>query len=273
MLPQKFIFCHIPKVAGTLFGQILDRNFGKKFYPYYGLWDNRFFTKEDVAGMCDLHPQYQCLASHMFTLQLSFESERFDFRAITFLRDPVERPLSLYFCAFRMAKMNPGYKPPGSVDEFFHEVLEKKSDGRFFNDQFRFLCGGGADDRLFSDIEKLAGLGKLVIAPVDRFDDACLLLEQPYPEHFKNMAYARRSNVAERKRKGSEELRERSAEVNQSDLQLFTPASAVFEREFKEVFNNARLLEQQRTFFGKRSARQAHMHAFKSSFKKIRLSK
>lgn len=273
MLPQKFIFSHIPKSAGTLFGQILERNFRKRFYPYYGLWDNRFFTKEDVAGMCDLHPQYQCLASHMFTLQLPFESKRFDFRAITFVRDPVERALSLYFYAFRMAKMNPDYKPPGSIDQFFNEVLEKKSDGRFFNDQFRFLSGGVTDKSLFSDIEELAGLGKLLIAPVDRFDDACLLLEDTYPEHFKNMAYARRSNVAERKQKVSKELRECLAEVNQADLQLFTLASAVFERQFEKVFTNARVLEQKRAFFSKRCARQGRMQALKSGLKKIRLSK
>jgi hypothetical protein len=87
------------------------------------------------------------------------------------------------------------------------------------------------------------------------------------------MAYARRSNVAERKQKVSKELRECLAEVNQADLQLFTLASAVFERQFEKVFTNARVLEQKRAFFSTRCARQGRMQALKSGLKKIRLSK
>ena len=161
--PKKFIFCHIPKSAGTLFGQILERNFRRRFYPYYGLWDNRFFKKADVAGMCELHPQYDCLASHMFTLDLPFESERIDFRAITFIRNPVDRAFSLYSYSFRMAKLNPGYQPPGSFQDFFRSIIENIDDARFCNAQYRYLYGESEGDEGFEKIKKLSKSEKLLM--------------------------------------------------------------------------------------------------------------
>jgi hypothetical protein len=239
MLPKKFIFCHIPKVAGTLFGQILERNFGKKFYPYYGLWDNRFFTKEDVAGMCDLHPQYECLASHMFSLDLPFDSERFDFRAICFVRDPLDRAISLYFYSYRMAKLNPGYQPPSSPEEFFKSILCGGGDARFHNAQYQFLCGGKTNFISISQIKSLASEGKLLIVPVKRFDDLCMLVEKLYPLQFKNACYGRKSNASNKTNIVPEYIIEAIQEKNKIDLELMEVAEKSFQALFDRHFLGA----------------------------------
>jgi Sulfotransferase family len=269
MLPKKFIFCHIPKVAGTLFGQILDRNFGKKFYPYYGLWDNRFFTKEDVAGMCDLHPQYECLASHMFSLDLPFDSKRFDFRAICFVRDPVERALSLYFYTHRMAKLNTGYVPPESPQEFFKTILGGEDDVRFCNAQFRFLCSNQMNSLTMEDIESLAEKGKLLIAPVSRFDDACLLLEKTYSEHFKNASYGRRSNVSRKSQEVPAEIRSALENLNARDLELFRFAGEFFEATFLKQFPNPGLIESVRKHFQSRCSKMRLLEKVKKIQRKL----
>lgn len=252
MLPQKFIFSHIPKSAGTLFGQILERNFRKRFYPYYGLWDNRFFTKEDVAGMCDLHPQYQCLASHMFTLQLPFESKRFDFRAITFVRDPVERALSLYSYSFRMAKLNTGYQPPGSIEDFFRSIIASEDDARFCNAQYRFLCGEKNGLEGLEQIKSLSQAGKLLIAPVERFADACLLLEKMYPQYFINTAFGRRSNASTKPKQVPVELGCLLEEKNRIDTELLIISKQLFDKVFNKMFSSASELQAARREFQKR---------------------
>ena len=83
-------------------GQILLRNFGAAFYSYYGLWDTKQLSKEDVSGILTLHPQYRCIASHMFSLDLPYESKIWELSAFSFVRHPVDRAFSLYFHNVRM---------------------------------------------------------------------------------------------------------------------------------------------------------------------------
>jgi hypothetical protein len=248
----KFIFCHTPKVAGTTMGKILHRNFGKRFYMYYGLWDNRFFTAEDIEGMCTLHPQYTCLASHMFSLDLPFYSERFDYKAIAFVRDPVDRALSLYFYSFRMAKENPGYEPPGPIDSFFENIFQTRCDQRFFNAQFNFLAGGKPESLSFSKIEELVRSGKLILAPMERFDDTCLLLEQLYPDVFKNAASPGKRNESSWNQKISLELRNRLLQENATDSELFTLSKRLFDQSFFSVFLDHDFLQKKRASFRRR---------------------
>gem|GEM_PF-5222486 len=250
--PIKFIFCHIPKSAGTLFGQILERNFRKKFYPYYGLWDNRFFTKEDVDGMCKLHPQYDCLASHMFSLDLPFESNNYDFKGITFIRNPVERALSLYTYSFRLAKLNSGYQPPASIEEFFISIIEKRDDARFCNAQYRFLFGENQGGQGLEKIKSLSKSGKLFIAPVERFEDACLLLEKMYPQHFSNNAFGRRSNASAKSIQVPPELSCLLEDNNLLDTELLNISKQLFDESFNQYFKSTSELHLAREKFEKR---------------------
>lgn len=260
---KKFIFCHIPKSAGTLFGQILERNFKSRFYPYYGLWDNRFFTKEDVVGMCKLHPQYDCLASHMFSLNLPYDFEEKDIKAITFIRNPVDRALSLYFYTFRMAKLNSGFKPPESIENFFDALFSDKENRRFCNAQFGFLLGHHSFEVGISEIEMLANSGNLFIAPVERFDDACILLEYKYPNYFRNTAYGLRRNVAERDREVPVHITKMLTDHNKLDLDLHKIAEHLLDKNLNAVFKDNKSLRNAREHYYSRCQRIRLLDSFK----------
>lgn len=249
---MKAIFCHIPKSAGTLFGQILQRNYGKRFYPYYGLWDNRFFTNEDVAGMFELHPQYDCLASHMFSLNLPFESQRYDLKAITFIRDPVQRALSHYFYSFRMSKLNPGYEPPKTVEIFFENILRSAECRRFCNGQFRFLTSNSSFDIDLRGIENLVRNGYLFLAPVERFADACMTLERTMPVGIKNAAYGSKRNVATRHEEVPDYIIQMLKERNKIDYDLHKLAHKCFDEIFSATFKNRIDVDEARMLFDKR---------------------
>jgi hypothetical protein len=255
--PDKFIFCHIPKSGGTTMGKILERNFGAGFYPYYGLWDRYMFEAADVAGMCDLHPQYTCLASHLFSLDLPYDSPRFTFRAFSFLRHPVERALSLYFYSFRMARENPGYQPPGSIEEFFAPILDKKTDGRFFDGQMQFLSNQKPAAWPLEKIDRLMAEQRVLLAPCERFDDACLLLEHRFPHAFRNAAYGRSRNRSDRREPVKEDLRQRLAEANPRDMDLYAMVCDRFAAAVREELGEGPVLEAKRHDFTERCRRQA----------------
>jgi len=264
--PLKLIFCHIPKSGGTTMGQILERNFGPAFYPYYGLWDRYMFSAEDVEGMCGMHPHFTCMASHLFSLSLPYQSDRFDFRALSFVRDPVDRALSLYFYNFRLARENPGFEPPQDIESFFAPILDTQSDGRFFDAQWQFLTHGLKSTFSMSDLEGLMMERKVLLAPVDCFDDACLLLEKRFPESIRNAAYGKSRNQSSRNANVPPQLLARLQEVNQRDRELHEKVSSLFARLVAEEIGGEEELKNARSLFAQRCKRQAVLDRIRQTF-------
>lgn len=232
----RFLFCHVPKAGGTTMGRILRRNFGKAFYPYYGIYDHYPFSARDIAGMCDLHPHFTCIASHLFSLDIPFEHPRWDFRALSFVRDPVERALSLFFYSVHLAEKSPGGPHPGTIEEFFEPILSgKKQDRRFFDAQTNFLARRDPAGLDLARVETLVEADQLVLAPLDRFDDTCLLLENLFPTHFRDTAYPALENRAPRSQEVPDKLRERLRDANPMDSLLHQTAMRVFENQFGRV--------------------------------------
>jgi len=211
-------------------GRILHRNFGAKFYAYYGLWDTRFFNAADVHGMLELNQQIDCIASHMITLDLPYNSKTFDINAISFVRDPVERVLSLYFHSLRMTKEVGGETTNESVDKFFERVFSEQKEKRFIDAQYRFLTHGFEDDDRLSKIKELIRSRKILIAPLERFDETCLVLEARFPNFFKNTCYTSRGMISPRNQEVSELLRSKILKANPLDSNLYNIV--------KQEFNN-----------------------------------
>lgn len=232
---RRFLFTHIPKAGGTTMGRILRRNFGASFYPYYGLYDQHMFRAVEVERILDAYPQYQCIASHLFSLRLPWESSRHDVAGFAFVRDPVDRVLSMFFYEEKLARENPGRPGPGTMEDFYSGLLSgREQDGRFFNGQMRFLSGFGQPLLTFEEIFSLVDQRRLLLAPVDSFDDACILLEHRFRESFKDAAYPGRQNTATREKSIPDELRARIAEANTLDAQLFARTQEVFRRQLEE---------------------------------------
>lgn len=234
---RRFLFSHIPKSGGTTLGRILRRNFGDAFYPYYGLFDHYMFQAMDVQRMCDLHPQYRCIASHLISLQVPFASPNWDFRVFSFVRDPVERALSLYFYTLRLAEKNPGGQHPGNLEEFFLPILSgQKRDLRFFNAQTRFLAGNRGEDLDWTALDQHRKERKILLVPLEAFDDGCLLLENWFPEDFRDTAYPGRQNLAPRTQEVPEEIRAALARHNAQDRELYEKTRDLFYEQLEAAF-------------------------------------
>jgi hypothetical protein len=230
---RQFFFCHIPKTAGTTFGAILRRNFGPAFYSYYGLWDERPFTRQDVAGMCALHPQYRCIASHMFSLDLPETAAGRKTVALAFVRHPLERVLSLYFYDLQLAREN-GVELARDPAEYFFGLLREQGQKRFFNGQSRHLLRGveTADPRGW--LHQQCATGRLLLLPVEEFSTALLLLEKLFPNDFSNTAYTGHLKVSRRGQEVPPELLSGMEEANAEDFALHRLAAETFSQLVRE---------------------------------------
>ncbi len=233
-------------------GQILLRNFGPAFYSYYGLWDIRQFQSADVSGMLDLHPQFRCIASHMFSADLPFDSVKWDVRAFAFLRNPYERALSLYFHNVRMNKESGATGYVQGIEDFFNKVLTEKIDLGFFDFQTRFLMPGENPEFRVRRILELVHSGRLLLAPLEMFTEACLLLEQVYPEDFRNAAYTKVHMKSPRGQEIPEGLEAQILENNQFDFELYESVSRIFLDQLREVFPNEDVLHDAKENFAGR---------------------
>ena len=224
-------------------GRILHRNFGAKYYAYYGIWDTRFFNAADVRGMLELNQQIDCIASHMITLDLPYNSRTFDINALSFVRDPVERVLSLYFHSLRMAKEVGGETTNESVVSFFERVFSEQRERRFINAQYRFLTHGFDDDDRLSKIKELIRSRKILIAPLERFDETCLVLEARFPNYFKNTSYTSRGMLSPRNQEVSELVRSKILESNSMDISLYNIVNKEFDRICDDELGGAEKLQ------------------------------
>ena len=249
---RRHLFIHIPKTGGTTMGQILRRNFGAGFYSYYGLWDTRQFSEEDVAGMLDLHPQFRCIASHMFSTRLPFESPTWEVRAFAFIRKPFDRALSLYFHNVRMNRENGGSGYAQQIEPFFEKVLRERVDSGFFDFQTRFLT---AQEPTASGVQKILDLvrsGNLILAPLERFIDACLVLENVFPDDLRNTAFTKSHMQSPREQAIPPKLEERLLDCNPHDQQLYEVACSLFEKKTNALFSGPEGLETAKRDFARR---------------------
>jgi hypothetical protein len=131
---------------------------------------------------------------------------------------------------------NPGLRPPPEPQEFFAPLLKNQSDGRFFDFQSRNLlhrCGGEVP---IEKVEACMRAGQVVIAPLESFSDACILLEAKFPYLFRNMAFGRERNRSPRKKIDASELVAELEKSNRRDRALYDLVSHLFFEELKNVF-------------------------------------
>lgn len=95
------VFHHIPRSGGTSASAVLQRWFWivRDYRPFHGDDSGFYRNKKDILALRN----YQCLAGH-FDVEGSYLAQRYPeafsdarFRVFTFLRDPLEAKLSLYY--------------------------------------------------------------------------------------------------------------------------------------------------------------------------------
>jgi hypothetical protein len=125
----------------------------------------------------------------MLSGELPYEDKKHEIIGIAFIRDPVDRIISMF-----RHQINPSYKggfaKQQNFNDFINDALVKGDSPLLGNGQTNIL-GGSADESGLEKIEDRIKAGHLILLKSDRFDESCILLEKLFPSDFTNCAYIR----------------------------------------------------------------------------------
>lgn len=105
-----FIHCHIPKTSGTSFNNFLEENLENQYFDRY---EGRFihmFPKINYQQIIKYIENYYSMkgaTSHMFDALLPYDYCQKKIIGISFLRDPIDRFISMYFHMKKMDARGP----------------------------------------------------------------------------------------------------------------------------------------------------------------------
>ncbi len=237
----KLVFIHIGKTGGSTLRSIIYRNYPKgKIRHFDG-------TKKDISGFLALSPekrsQYLCLEGHMgFGLRSQFDESS---KYLTFLRDPVDRVISLYY----FIRANPDHYLYSRVEPLtLREFASSKITHMVRNCQTRTLAGEKGGQIRLEDKEKLCfdDLEKAktrleedisVIGLTGSFDQSLMLCKEAFG--WKNVFYVRRNTGS---KPPPEEIGEGAIESlkdnNRLDLKLYEYAESLFKRQIEDYPKN-----------------------------------
>lgn len=253
MIKKKLFFPHVPKAAGTTMGRILKKNLGERFYPYYGLYDRYIFNARDVERILEFAPHIDAIASHLISLDLPWDSNQHSIYAIAFVRDPIDRAVSLFYYLQKLAA-DRGGEVRNNPNEFFNHIMNSDTDEKklYSNAQYNFLGRFVENVVSLNQLLQHVDSGHLVIAPMERFDDACLVLEKIHPDYLSDMSYPGKQNIAQRGCALSESTLKLLRKNNELDIKIYEWTQTVFDRQFQNVIGaNA---TRAREYFKKRCA-------------------
>ena len=190
-----WIHVHVPKAGGSTLRQLFNRNFKKGFYNSNSLLETKQYSCEDVSEIVRCHPWLRCFSDHKLSLDLPFDHTDSKVMAICFVRDPVERFVSRYFFHRNFEEVA-CIAQRMSFREFAMEELFNGNAHPQTNSQIYFLNGGRSFDDL-TLINQAVNSGQAYLFPIERFDEACISLEQLFPNCFKDLSYVR-TNVSKK---------------------------------------------------------------------------
>ena len=240
-LRSVWLHVHVPKAGGSTIRQLLNRNFGDGYYNSTSLLETKQYTNEDVSEIVRCHPWVTCFSDHKLSLQLPFQHEFATIYALCFVRDPVDRFISRYFFHRHFEEVQ-CVAQRMSFQEFAHEELVEKRSHPQTNSQVNFLNGGISDTDM-SPVESAMATGRTYLFPVERFDEACILLEKRFPEAFPDLSYVL-VNVSKRDQKIEETDRDFVAPFLESDRPLIELANRSLDERLEATFGSAKDIEQ-----------------------------
>ncbi len=228
-----FMHIHIVKNAGTTFESILSSNF-KDVYIYDRALFFEQYSLDKVKALIDAQPFMRAYSSHKLSLSLPFDCSDRQVMAIAFVRDPIRRFQSHYEMHSRRGSRNIDAAPNVarmSRREYIRWALEEGNLPGYIDGQLRYLtpeCVTGT-----AAVEEAVAEGRLLLFPVDRFNEACVLLERRFPEWFRNCAYVRQNAAPQRLDWSEEETEIIRGHVGTQDDHLLALANRWLDEQMK----------------------------------------
>lgn len=195
-MPPRTVFfhVHVRKCGGSTFhNQILSRIFQSGFVRDSSLIDDRY-DREQVSEILANCPWLQAYSSHKISLDLPYDSSLARPIAIAFVRDPIQRFCSHYRYVNQHQRSWEPTAQRHSLDEYTHLAIEEgwlKTQRHL--SQLSQLCGArGASG--FELVQTYAKSEQVLLFPVERFDDACVVLERLFPQELGDCRYSMKVN-------------------------------------------------------------------------------
>ena len=238
--PRIWFHIHIPKTAGSTLRQILARNFEDSYFSAVSLLEHHKLGLSETSEIIDKHHRWlRCYSDHRLSLDVPFESDFIDTRALAFVRNPVDQVVSQYNFQSEHNRRKTEVAMM-SLEEFIEKKFDKprrlskglqlqRLKGKFFGTSTE-------------EIKQLIDEQKLFLFPLEEFDLACACLEKMFPEEFCSAEYFH-ANKSPRKTVPDQSIRHRIRELVSPDFEihdiatwfLSTLASTVFDSPLEQL--------------------------------------
>lgn len=238
---MKTIFLHIPKAGGSTLHSIINRNYAKEniFTISYNSNAWRLSANDFKSISPDKIKNITLLKGHMFFGLHKYLNEK-DVKYFTFLRNPVERIISLYYFIRNSPKhylYNKIIENNLSIKEFALSDISWELD----NCMTRLISG---EDNVDINNCTIDVYNKAIqnidnyfcfVGISEKYDESLILLKNRFG--WKHYPFYRKLNVTSGKKVVANEIRTKIAERNKFDMKLYEWAKIKLEEDIRTVKN------------------------------------
>ena len=235
---KQIIWCHIhiPKTGGTSLREMFRDNFKAGYFSAFSLLEHQKLRLIETESIIENHWRWlRCYSDHRLSLELPFDTDLADLKAIAFVREPVDQIVSqFHFQQSKSSRMKVSY------DESLNHFLESRyrKEGRWaYHLQIRRLMGI-TQHKNIGEIAELISKKKLILLPLDQFELACVVLESLYPAEFHDLHYARKNVGLKKSNETPEKCKDLIRELAAPDFSLYSLAQKFLSDAASEVFQN-----------------------------------
>lgn len=218
------VHVHIFKNAGSTFDSILEKNFGADFVDHR---DDDAMIKGGAEYLNQLINENKTLKAisshHIYFDPKKAENDTIKIIPVYFLRDPIERVLSVYKFERKQDPITPGAIHAKKYDLNDYVIWRMRPDvgGIIRNANTRFCAGRGRNIIINEEYLKIAQKNLLLtpcVGFVDRFDESIVLFKNTLSKYYPFMSFKyQRQNINQEVSKTANEKMDEIRELLQED--------------------------------------------------------
>lgn len=221
---SKILFVHIPKSGGmSLYNALADAVGGRYSIRFYSASEEQ---QSKYLAMNDKVLRKYSLISGHFSFPFFLKQPISDYKAITILRDPVDRELSAYFY-MKTYQEHPNYANLKNIDlyEFLDRRLKRKG-------QWNRHCNQISGEGNFEAAKKAIDEKYFLVSTVEYLNEFCNILQQKLGLGKIEIKRHNETIFRMSQRELHPDLIDKIIQLNQEDIKLYHYAKEKFEKEY-----------------------------------------